>query len=546
MYNKDINKKISNNFNKGNANRKEMNPKSVINTKKSNEKKKKQGSLKSTEICKENNKIEDINHIFNVKNKKSKNKSKTRKNEKNKKDLIGLNNLNQICTKNSKYIEKDINDLIGLNKKIPIYKDEDNNKNKTKYILNSLQKKNQEYNNNKSQGKISGNHFSTPENILYLKSNDKFITKGEKKNNNNYITNFLHKKNEEEKKINYTNCILIILENNGNTTYINCSIQCLANFKNITDYYLNKLKSFKTNENNMTVTYHLSQIFSHLLPTQEYPQNPYPLKPFHEFIIKINPIFKGKSTKNISDFFIYLLDILHKEDKKIVQKNFSNNIDEIDSNDFTKYMEYLNNHENSIIFQKFSWINKKVDVCWGCKKEETKYQYYFTYDLDFENAFNKTVMNNKKEVSILDCIAYASEKKKIYNSFCSKCNKKNIFERISSIYLSRSILVLLIRGMEDKKMIEKIINENIKIKINQKLDLSKFIENKNASLFNYTLHGVIFYDSEKLEYLAYSISQINERWHKYTNGEIIPCELNNFIDVFDFKTFPVILFYKHY
>ena len=41
MYNKDINKKISNNFNKGNANRKEMNPKSVINTKKSNEKKKK-------------------------------------------------------------------------------------------------------------------------------------------------------------------------------------------------------------------------------------------------------------------------------------------------------------------------------------------------------------------------------------------------------------------------------------------------------------------------------------------------------------------------
>ena len=73
-------------------------------------KKKKQGSLKSTEICKENNKTEDINHIFNVKNKKSKNKSKTRKNEKksskniekNKNDLIGLNNSNQIYIKNSK------------------------------------------------------------------------------------------------------------------------------------------------------------------------------------------------------------------------------------------------------------------------------------------------------------------------------------------------------------------------------------------------------------------------------------------------------------
>ena len=38
MYNKDINKKISNNWN---ANKKNMNPKSVINTKKSNEKKKK-------------------------------------------------------------------------------------------------------------------------------------------------------------------------------------------------------------------------------------------------------------------------------------------------------------------------------------------------------------------------------------------------------------------------------------------------------------------------------------------------------------------------
>lgn len=536
MYNKDIYKGHLNNISNGKDNKKKLNPKT--NIKKTKEKNKKLGSLKSSAFCIENNKIEDINNKYKEKNKSSINVSKTKK---------------KLEKKSSKNIEKNINDINDFN----------NLNNQTRKILINFQQKNEVNNiknyallNNKNKSRKKNNvkyinqNYITPENNNFLKNN-KIMTKGENKNNNLHLYNYknkiilLGKSKEEEKSINFTNPPLIVLKNNGNTTYINCSIQCLANFKNISDYYLKNLKSFKTDEYNMTVTYHLSQIFSHLFPLQEHPQNPYSLKPFHEFIIKINPIFKGKSTKNINDFFIFLLDILHKEDKTILQKNINNNIDEIDSHNFNKYLKYLKYHENSIIFQKFSWINKKVDVCWGCRNEEIKYQYYFTYDLDFENAFNKTIMNNKNEVSILDCIKYASEKKKIYNTFCSKCNKKNIFDRTSSIFLSQSVLVLLLRGMEDKNMIKKIINENIIIKINQNLDLSKFIEYKDVSFFNYTLHGVIFYDSEKLEYLAYCINKIDERWYKYTNGEINPCELNNFIDVFDFKTFPVLLLYRH-
>ena len=86
------------------------------------------------------------------------------------------------------------------------------------------------------------------------------------------------------------------------------------------------------------------------------------------------------------------------------------------------------------------------------------------------------------------------------------------------------------------------INNKIKIEINEKIDLSKFIENKN-SFFKYTLHALILYDYVKMEYLAYCVSPIDKKWYKYINDIIIPEDVNKY--KFDYKLLPVILFYRH-
>jgi len=59
-----------------------------------------------------------------------------------------------------------------------------------------------------------------------------------------------------------------------------------------------------------------------------------------------------------------------------------------DFKDINSYLKYLiTNHENeNIIFQTFSWINKKVERCWECHNETTTFSTYYTYDLDLENA----------------------------------------------------------------------------------------------------------------------------------------------------------------
>ena len=99
--------------------------------------------------------------------------------------------------------------------------------------------------------------------------------------------------------------------------------------------------------------------------------------------------------------------------------------------------------------------------------------------------------------------------------------------------------------MENIEYINKIKNEKIKIKINESLDLSNIVKYKasNSSL-RYNIHGMVMFDSEKLEYIAYTINQLDGKWYKYVKENAFQVELKDFINIYDFKKFPVVLFYK--
>jgi ubiquitin C-terminal hydrolase len=347
----------------------------------------------------------------------------------------------------------------------------------------------------------------------------------------------------------FINPPLIIIENNGNTSYINVILQIFGNIKNIKNYYLTKKDDFFMKKNELLLSCKLSQIIEDLFLRQKNGQYPdyisIPLKPFHELIVQINPIFKGKSTKNVIDFLVFFIDKLHDEDKLMHVENYSKkDLKNINNENFGDYIKYLIHNENSIIFETFSWINKKVEECWQCKNQSIKFQKYFTYDLDFEYSFNKKIYNNEKELSIMDCIIYTNENKNIYNIFCYHCNKKNNFTVSSSIHLSQSVFILLLREIENSELVKKMMNNNIKITINEYLDLSNLVENK-SSYMKYTLHAIVFYDTIKKEYIAYSISPIDKNWYKYTNGKIEPAKFKYFADSFDYTILPVILFYRH-
>ena len=341
---------------------------------------------------------------------------------------------------------------------------------------------------------------------------------------------------------------LVILDNGGKKiTYMNTVLQCLANIRNTTSVILKFHKLIEENQIKMPITFQYFRILYHLLNLDKKNEKYYNFEVFYQIILQINPIFKGKSTKNAIDFLVFLIDKLDEEIKTILNHKTNNNIlKEPEYQKFSDYLKYLkeNKEKDSIIFRTFAWINKKYEKCWECNIENTIFQKFFTYDLNIENAINKSIINNKKILTIHDCIQYASENQILYNTYCKYCNKKNNKDVKSTIYMSQNVLILLLREIEKTKNIEDMINNDIQIQIENDIDLSDLVENEN-SFKKYTIHGLILYDLEKNEYFAYCVSPIDGNWYKYTDGDIQPVKNKNFIRQINYKILPVILFYRH-
>ena len=338
----------------------------------------------------------------------------------------------------------------------------------------------------------------------------------------------------------------------GNTTYINTILQCLANIKNITDYFLKNISIINKHKEQMPISYAFCKVDLNLFPNpnpykiKNY-NNKYDPKEFYSCIYSNNYAFRGKSTKNAIDFLIYLINKIHDEDLlNPINNNKSNQnqLIKLNNTDFKFYINYLYAHENSIMLRTFSYISQITKKCWNCNHESITFQKFFTYDLNLDLSLNKTVFNHKNELSIYDCIEYTSQEESIFNIYCNNCKTKNNFSKKFSIHLSQSVLIFLLRGMEKKEIIENMKNDNIKIKVDKDLDLSGLIKLNDKDYLKYTFHGMILYDSKNKEYSAYSINPINAKLYKYIK-EIIIIEQNDFKNLFDYKHYPVILFYRH-
>ena len=429
-----------------------------------------------------------------------------------------------------------------------------NNININNNMMNNYNLRNN-FNNNNMMNNFYNNRndkiFSPPRNISKNKGkkND-----GNNQNNGKEIRNKIEKINDNSSYFNkITSPPLICIINNGKTSYMNMSLQCFANIRNISGYILNKRNIIEMNSSKMPVTNQFSIILLNLFPLEKNNNNDsYPLKDFHSCIIKLNPIFKGRTTKNVTDFVVFFIDKLDEETKILVNNNTKINsiLKETNFQSIKSYLKYLIDHnEDTIIFKTFSWINKKYEKCWECGKDNLKFQKYFTYDLNIENAISKTIMQSKDKITVHDCVKYSSEKQTLYNVYCNQCNKKTNIDLTSTICITQNLLVFLFRGLEKKENIDDMKNNKIRIQIEQNIDLSDLIEDKKNSFSKYTLHGIILYDTEKKEYFAYCVSPINAKWYEYKGEQIRDTDFNIFIDQinnYNYTKLPVILFYRHF
>jgi len=341
----------------------------------------------------------------------------------------------------------------------------------------------------------------------------------------------------------------VSLDNDKNTTYMNCVIQCLSNFKFMICYYLNNLNKIKNKLYKMPLSYALSRIIFHLNP---YPQNnlqkSFSIANFHKAVSYKNPFFSGNSEKDPIDFIVFLLEFLHEEDRndrnEMDQKKNNNDIiPSMDNSKIYNYLNYLRENEHSIIFDNFCWINRTLKICTKCNSKFFTYQKYFTFDLklDFENinidsinnTFNINNFENNNGNSVKNILQKQMKETVNISAYCQNCKKKVEFIiNKSIIYFPNALIILMKKNDKNSQLI-----------IDEKMELSN-----EEETIEYKLNGVIAYNKLKdsFNYKAYCLNSIDSKWYKY-DDTVEKIDKDNFLfnnNNSEYILPPTILFYK--
>jgi len=375
--------------------------------------------------------------------------------------------------------EKDIVDK-ELNKKI-----EKINKEREEFKIELLKQKEINEKINKEKDEINKELNKKSEiNELELKSKPQNQVQ-----QNKILMNIMNK----DPMILYKKPTLIGLNNIGATCFMNSTLQCLSQTKEITIYFLKPKNKNEIINNNIALENknenQLSPVFLELVQNLWDKNGPKSFCPnkFMNTVIEINPLFKTGQDGDAKDFIIFILEQLHKELRKSINSNNNNLISEpfnqYDKNNaFNYFFQYFKN-QVSIISDLFYGFNETTNECLNCKniynnKGLSNNPIYYNYGIfnclifpleevknfknsnyQFYNCFqnnNNFYQNNIDCVSLNDCFLY-NQKTEVFTgenrNYCNMCKQLYDSNCTSKIYISPIVLILILnRGRGNIKI----------------------------------------------------------------------------------------------
>jgi len=361
------------------------------------------------------------------------------------------------------------------------------------------------------------------QNIINKKNKNKNKNKKDKKN---IIKNAINKKakNEPKKEIKkqnqennevekekkifsindlYKSPTLIGLNNIGATCFMNSTLQCLSQTKELTNYFINKKNKEKIINNNIALSskndFQLSPVYLELIQKLWDKNGPKSFSPnaFMNTVNNMNPLFKTGQAGDAKDFIIFILEQLHKELKKSVQLNNNTNVQPLNQYDKDNALSFFfNEFKNncSIISDIFFGFTETTNECLNCKNKYNSqgmnspicYNYGIFNCLIFpleevKNMKNNSMQNNNiqinnNRVSIYECFFY-NQKSELFTeenrNYCNICNQ--LFDSIysSKIFISPNVLILILnRGRGNIY--------DVKLDFSEIIDITQFIQQKDV------------------------------------------------------------------
>ncbi len=257
----------------------------------------------------------------------------------------------------------------------------------------------------------------------------------------NYLTDISRKKSPKT--------ILIGLNNIGATCYMNATLQCLSNTKDLTDYFLNL---YKKNQNNIMANEYYKVIIN--LWNENKNNSSYSPYSFKETLSRENPLFEGIAANDSKDLINFLLERFHLELNNIKINNINNNniysIMQQDQVNEQKMLNlFLNDFKekfNSPISNLFYGTMETKSQCHGCNIIKFNFQVYSFLEFPLQQVNQYFFNNNKRplyhkdgsnpDVDLYECFEYYGKVDLMSGDNQMHCN---ICNRLCNAYYSTII-----------------------------------------------------------------------------------------------------------
>jgi ubiquitin C-terminal hydrolase len=309
----------------------------------------------------------------------------------------------------------------------------------------------------------------------------------------------------------------------------------------------------------------ISKIYSYPEEQDKQFYQTFDIDDFRNLLVKKNKIFQGSSTKDAEKFLVFFLQILHEELNQFI--NTKNKDIEKNSN-FKEYYKELLEKNNSIIFDCFTWIQKKKITC-TVNHSFIEFQNFFTYQLNIKSYIERSKKIFDNTIKLSDLIKFDLTLALLYNINCIICKKKIKDDVTNFISISPNYFIFLTGLRDEKKTLEKFTlkkendsKERYKFIIEKEINLGNIINSKpndftpdliyttQNSHKIYQLDALIGYnfdeqDEKKISYIAYYRCYIDYCWYLYSHKEFKKIDEKIVQKTFEDSLFPSILIYSH-
>ena len=356
---------------------------------------------------------------------------------------------------------------------------------------------------------------------------------------------------EKEEKIYYNKKIpiLIGLNNIGATCYMNASLQCLSNTKELTEFFLNNYKD--KNKKKHIITYEYYELIKNLW-NEKNNNKPYSPYSFKDVLSQENDLFAGIQANDSKDLINFLIERLHQELNVIKEKNNNENfyqINQLNENEALQFfLKDFTSNFNSIISKLFYGILETKSQCKGCNMIKFNFQLYSFLEFPLQHI-NQYFYNNGKrplftqdgknpDVDLYECFEY-NRKIDLMNGenqmYCNICNKLCDATYTNFIYSGPNYLIInLNRGRGAVY--------ECKVNFPEQLNLFNYVSYKHG-ITAYELYAVICHlgpSSMSGHFVAYCRNRIDNKWYLYNDAFVSLCDKPKQYN----EGMPYILFYR--